>query len=338
MAFWAVPHSAPPRLIMEIIKRSPLLSPFLFRAYNHILRRINIEYDAKTYFGATLRCNLDDMIPRMIFYFGFWEPNNSALISSILQPGDVFVDVGANIGYYTLLASSLVGPSGKVISIEASPEIFAQLSKNVAANSNSNTRLLNLAASDVRGELLLYGGTKWNRGATSTVIYNSDQKLEARVPAAPLDEILLEEELKRVALVKIDIEGGELPVLQRILDKLEYYSPDMKILVEMAPQVSGDRLRATFEAFLAAGFEAFAVENEYDVNWYLHWRRPCALQRIDLLPSRQMDVLLVRRPAQHLLAQWSANRSSAWPIPRTEDAAVVLPKGSTILPGVSEQA
>jgi FkbM family methyltransferase len=318
---------------MEAIKRSPLASPFLFRAYNHVLRRINTEYDARTYFGATFRCNLDDMIPRMIFYFGFWEPNNSALVSSILQPGDVFVDVGANIGYYTLLASGLVGAGGKVVSIEPSPDIFAQLSQNAVLNGASNTRLLNLAASDARGELLLYGGSKWNRGATSTVIHGPDQMPEARVAAAPLDEILLPDEMRRVALIKIDIEGAELPVLQRILDTLDSYSPEMKILVEMAPQVSGDRLRTTFDAFLAAGFEAFAIENEYDINWYLRWRRPCALQRIDKLPARQMDVLLVRRPAEQLLAAWSADRPGIWPVAPLVDTAVVVPKGSTALSG-----
>ena len=136
-----VRHAEPRRLIMEVIKRSPLISPLLFRAYNHVLRRMSAEHDARAYFGAKFRCNLDDMIPRMIFYFGFWEPNNSALIGSILKPGDVFVDVGANIGYYTLLGSSLIGAQGRVVSIEPSPAIFAQLQENTSANGAANARL-----------------------------------------------------------------------------------------------------------------------------------------------------------------------------------------------------
>jgi len=296
---------------MEAIKRSSRLSPLLFRAYNHVLRRFNSEYEARAYFGATFRCNLDDMIPRTIFYFGFWEPNNSALISSILKPGDVFVDVGANIGYYSLLAAERVGPSGSVLAIEPSPATFEQLSANASANGTSNIRLLNVAASDVRGELLLYGGTKWNRGATSTIVHGPEQTPEARVPAAPLDELMLPYEMERAALIKIDIEGGELQVLRRILATLNRYAPDMKILVEMSPQVSGDQLRATFEGFLAAGFEAFAIENEYDTDWYLRWRRPCALQRVQACPDRQTDVLLVRAPSRSFLAEWQVERPAA---------------------------
>jgi FkbM family methyltransferase len=296
---------------MEAIKRSSLLSPLLFRAYNHVLRRLSSEYEARAYFGATFRCNLDDMISRTIFYFGFWEPNNSALIGSILKPGDIFVDVGANIGYYSLLAAERVGASGQVVAIEPSPAIFEQLSANASANGTSNIRLLNVAASDVRGELLLYGGTKWNRGATSTIVHDPHQAPEARVPAAPLDELMLPYEMESVALIKIDIEGGELQVLQRILATLDRFSPEMKILVEMSPHVSGDRLRATFDAFLAAGFEAFEIENEYDTDWYLRWRRPSALRRVETCPDRQMDVLLVRAPSRSFLAQWNVARQAA---------------------------
>jgi FkbM family methyltransferase len=318
-----VDHAKSRRLIMGVIKRAPLISPLLFRAYNHILQRMSAEHDARAYFGAKFRCNLDDMIPRMIFYFGFWEPNNSALIGSILEPGDVFVDVGANIGYYTLLGSSLVGPQGRVVSIEPLPAIFAQLQDNTSVNGAANTRLVNLAVSDATAELLLYGGTRWNRGATSTVVHDAGQEPEAKVLAEPLDALLLPEELERVALIKIDIEGAELPVLQRILDTLDRYPDDLKILVEMAPQVSGERLSSVFNGFLAGGFEAFVVENEYDTDWYLHWRSPCPLLRIDTLPERQIDVLFVRGSARELLAKWSMDRNT-WPVGRASQALAVL--------------
>lgn len=309
------PYPAPPRVIMEAIKRSPVGAPFLFRAYNYVLKRVSDEYDAQAYFGATFRCNLDDMISRTIFYFGFWEPNNSALIGSILEPGDTFVDVGANIGYYTLLGSTLVGPQGRVISVEASPAIFDQLKRNVAINHAANARLVNQAASDTAGELLLYGGSRWNRGATSTAIHAADQVPEARVRSGPLDELLTPDELSSVNLIKIDIEGGELPVLQRLLDTVERYPAEFAILAELAPQVSGDMLRAVFDGFLAAGFCAFAIENEYDTEWYLNWRRPDPLRQIDTLPARQTDVLFVRGSPERLLDKWAARRWSALSAP-----------------------
>jgi FkbM family methyltransferase len=248
------------------------------------------------------------MISRTILYFGFWEPNNSALIGSILKPGDVFVDVGANIGYYTLLGSSLVGAKGRVISIEASPAIFAQLQENSAMNGASNVRLVNHAVSDSVGELPLYGGTRWNRGASSTTVHEFDQEPEASVAAAPLDALLSKHEMEHIALIKIDIEGGELPVLRRLLDTLDKYPSEFMVLAELAPQVSQDRLRVVFDRFLAAGFRAFAVENEYDADWYLNWRRPAPLREVRALPSRQTDVLFVRGTSRGLSDGWQAHR------------------------------
>ena len=302
---------APPRFIMETIKRSPLFAPFLFRAYNFVLKRLSDTYEAPAYFGATFRCNVDDMISRTILYFGFWEPNNSALISGILEPGGVFVDIGANIGYYTLLGSTLVGARGTVVSIEASPAIFAQLEENASINGASNVRLVNHAVSDTVDELPLYGGTRWNRGASSTTVHEFDQEPEARVRAAPLDELLSEYEMERIALIKIDIEGGELPVLRRLLDTLDKYPSEFMILAELAPQVSKDQLRVVFDGFLAAGFRTFAVENEYDTDWYLNWRRPAPLRAIKTLPSCQTDVLFVRGTSPCFFDGWRA-RGFGW--------------------------
>lgn len=299
---------APPRFIMEMIKRSPLFAPFLFRAYNFVLKRLSDTYEAPAYFGATFRCNIDDMISRTILYFGFWEPNNSALISSILESDDVFVDIGANIGYYTLLGSTLVGAKGTVVSIEASPAIFEQLRENAVINGASNVRLVNHAVSDTAGELPLYGGTRWNRGASSTTVHEFDQEPEARVPAAPLDTLLSKHEMERIALIKIDIEGGELPVLRRLLDTLDKYPSEFMILAELAPQVSKDQLRIVFDRFRAAGFRAFAVENEYDADWYLNWRRPAPLREIQALPTVQTDVLFVRGTSRCPFDGWRAHR------------------------------
>lgn len=72
-----------------------------------------------------------------------------------LKPGDVFVDVGANIGYFSLLASKLVGPGGRVVAIEASPEVFDLLRRNLELNKAHNVRAVNVAISDREGSLQL---------------------------------------------------------------------------------------------------------------------------------------------------------------------------------------
>src|SRR5208282_4953475 len=105
-----------------LIRKFPtILAEFALRAYDKILRTLGTEYMTTTYFGAHMYCNTSDLIQFFIFHFGVWEPDVSRVIERNLDLGDVFVDAGANVGYYTLLGSRRVGPSGKVISIEASP-------------------------------------------------------------------------------------------------------------------------------------------------------------------------------------------------------------------------
>ena len=75
-----------------------------------------------------------DLIQRYVYYFGVWEPTISQWFKGYVRPGDIVVDVGANIGWYTLLAAQRVGPEGQVVAIEASPTIAEHLRANLALN------------------------------------------------------------------------------------------------------------------------------------------------------------------------------------------------------------
>ena len=84
-----------------------------------------------TRFGGVMQGNTQDLIQRYLYWFGVWEPQLTCWIKSRLPPRRVFVDVGANIGYYSLLAASLVGDDGQVVAIEASPSIYRLLCNNL---------------------------------------------------------------------------------------------------------------------------------------------------------------------------------------------------------------
>jgi len=75
-----------------------------------------------------------DVVNLFLYYFGGWEPAITQVVRQALKPGDVFLDVGANVGYYTLLASRLVGDTGRVIAVDASPSVYEILSRNVSRN------------------------------------------------------------------------------------------------------------------------------------------------------------------------------------------------------------
>jgi len=279
-----------------LIRRLPLpTARFAFRAYNKALRTLAAEHLATTYFGARIYCNPLDLIQRMILHFGVWEPDVSRVIEQNLAPGDVFVDVGANIGYDTLLASSCVGPTGRVVSIEASPRTFALLQRNLAANrASSNVRAVNAALSDRPGTLELYEVNAANIGAATTLASRGGT-LVASVEALPLEQILTPEERSRLRLIKMDVEGAEPPILRHLLEHLPTYPASMDIVVEATPDDDPEAWRDVFELMHAAGFTAWAIANEYELEWYLRWRRPSALQRVDIMPARQQDLLFTRR-------------------------------------------
>lgn len=284
------------KTVMGTLRRLPLPAARLgFRAYNKALRILGPEHLATTYFGARLHCNPQDLIQRMILYFGVWEPDVSRVIEQNLSAGDVFVDIGANIGYDTLLASSRVGATGKVVSIEASPRTFALLQRNLAANpSSSNVRAVNAAVSDRPGTLDLYEINEGNIGAATTLASRGGT-LMASVEALPLAEILKPDELARLRLIKMDVEGAEPPILRHLLEQLSRYPATMDIVVEASPDDDFEAWRDVFDRMRAAGFTAWAIDNDYELEWYLRWRRPAQLQRVETMPTRQQDLLFTRR-------------------------------------------
>jgi hypothetical protein len=117
---------------------------------------------------------------------------------------------------------------------------------------------------------------------------------ETLVDAAPLDELLTSEEISSLRLIKMDIEGGELAVLRRFVDRLHVFPPTAALIVEFSRSTDGDALKQVFAQLLGAGFSAFSIENRYDRQWYLNWRRPVPPAPLRELPDEQIDVLLVR--------------------------------------------
>lgn len=217
----------------------------------------------RTRFGARLTCRLTDFIQRKIAYFGVWEPHLTAYFQRVLKPGDVFVDVGANIGYYSLLAAPLVGSSGKVVAIEASPQIFASLKENIRRNRRTNIRAVNNAAAQECGQMPVFAAPKGNIGHTSTIPLDGNS-FDCFVEAKPLHHILSREELTRARLVKIDIEGAEGPVVNSVADNIDLYNRRCELAIEVSPGCTW-----ILEKMKQLGFHPYRVPNDYSDRDYL---------------------------------------------------------------------
>ena len=243
--------------------------------------------------------NTNDIIQQYLYYFGTWEPQVTAFVLRRLQPGDGFVDVGANIGFFSLLASRKVGPRGSVVSIEASPEIYALLQTNIARN-RAQVRALNFAASDARGQLELYAGDECNCG-TTTIAATPGTTAKAVVEAAPLDELLTVEETAQARLVKIDVEGAEAAVIAGA--ELLLQRQDCEFLVELHPEMLGRLGRSTEDVltpFREAGYHAYVLENDYEATAYLQPSPPRCLQKLRATIEEDKNIVFSRIDAEKL--------------------------------------
>ncbi len=141
----------------------------------------------------------------------YYEPE-LAYLEKVLSQGKVFVDVGANFGVYTLVASRLVGATGKVIALEPTAQSFAILRENIALNHFANVRAFQVALTQSSGKAWLYHG--WDPVGNSLgkdpLCGNEGEEVQTEA----LDKLLEEKGIDRVHAIKIDVEGAEELVLR----------------------------------------------------------------------------------------------------------------------------
>jgi FkbM family methyltransferase len=282
-----------PGIVVAAIRRAPIGRDWLFRAYNRSCKLLRPQRLVRTYFGAKMRCDARDLIQCAITQFGVWEPSIAALFERIVRKDDVVVDVGANVGFHSLLASELVGPFGTVIAIEASPSIARLLAAHVALNKANNIKVANVAAAGSSGMVTIYHGPSTNSG-TSTTLASRGYVKEAEVAAAPLDEIIADHERGRISLIKIDVEGSEIPILNRLLDTIDLFQDNLNIIVEASAHENPLAWKNIFERFTSIGFCIFEIRNEYHFSAYMDWQKDNLLRNLDHVPLRLVDLLFTK--------------------------------------------
>jgi FkbM family methyltransferase len=234
-------------------------------ALDKAVRRYPKDYVRTCTDGSLIRGNTRDLVQRWIYVFGVWEPDLTAWLRARLSAGDVVVDVGANIGYYTTLAARAVGPSGAVIAVECLPSIAAVLRQNIALNQLHNVEVNVLAVGADRGETQVYSGGADNMGASST---NGEGSVAATVPVRTLDEILADRRSDRISFIKIDVEGDELKVLRGARRTLQTLRPGAAVLVEVSPSAMGPDSDGLSEILPPSSFDAYVVDNVYSTWRY----------------------------------------------------------------------
>ncbi|MBF0305687.1 MAG: FkbM family methyltransferase [Alphaproteobacteria bacterium] len=223
----------------------------------------------ETSFTLSLETNvpINRMIIEHIVNGMHYEPDVAALVLAALRPGDTFVDVGANIGYFTCLAAALAGPGGRVVSIEPSPANLPHLRHNLAVNGFGNVTLVPVAVSNQPGEVDFWindrdggGSALWDPKAFPGNAPN--QARHVRLRATTLDDLAVEHGFSAgVRIIKIDTEGAEALILSGAASLLDPARTPFVIceLHWMGLGQLGHSAESLRALMLAAGYHTFLL-------------------------------------------------------------------------------
>ncbi|TSJ42486.1 FkbM family methyltransferase [Fluviicola chungangensis] len=155
--------------------------------------------------------SLDKGVELSLFETGTYEKGTIQFLKEHLKPGASFLDIGANIGLMSVIASKCVGEKGIVYAVEANPATVPILQTNIELNQCKNIEVLPIALSDTQGTALLFENWEVNRGGASLISQSSEEK-GIEVKMERLDDLF--DENTRIDLVKIDVEGFEPQVIR----------------------------------------------------------------------------------------------------------------------------
>lgn len=261
----------------------------------------DIDFTCRTWFGATMVGRPGDFVDNRILHFGIWEPQITAVFTEMVKPGDVVLDVGANVGYYTLLSSALVGPAGRVYAVEPSARIRARLERNLGVNDTQNVTVLPFGAWHSNGEAKFHVAASRNTGASTLRALKPDETAcVEQVPLRRLDGAIATGDIPRISLVKIDVEGAEFGALRGMTSLLER-NDRLAIIVEFNPAMLrelGEAPQDLYEWLVAHGFSAQLLVNDYDVSAYLMTGLLEGPTMVTSCPDDSCYLLLTRRNAK----------------------------------------
>ena len=216
---------------------------------------------AKVAGGEALVPSLD-LVGRAMFFGGDLDPKVSWAVNRFTKPGDVALDIGANLGLISWRLAKQVGAAGQVHSFEPNPAMQAYIEATLARNPALPVRLHRVALG-AEAAVLSLTIPKENAGAASFVSVNGrevDHCVE--VPVMTLDQFLADRGIDRVDFIKIDVEGFEAEVLRGGTGMLRNMRP-RAIVFEENGAIDGAELPAAFRILQAAGYEIFGLPKRY---------------------------------------------------------------------------
>lgn len=217
--------------------------PFLWRMHNGL--RVAIRAEEGLVASETVGWGC--------FLHRRWEPHVERALREHLRPGHRAIDVGANLGYFTAVMADAVGPSGRVWSFEPTPPIADDLEVSIAANGHSQVEVFRTALGDHAGTVSISFDPRL-AGNSSLIGPGSESSTAYPVPMARLDDLYDQGRVGLPRLIKVDVEGAELGVLQGATALITAARPVVvfEVNADMS-QAAGWTLRQIADIFASCG-------------------------------------------------------------------------------------
>jgi FkbM family methyltransferase len=193
-----------------------------------------------TLYNIDLLVNAEDWIGEYVCIFGEYEAGTISVLQNYLHKGDIFLDVGANIGAISCVASRLVGDEGSVYAAEPNPKNYKMLNANIRLNKLKNVYPFQTALGSIEAVAQLYNKNEKDSGMASLI---RDEKAIGRgieVTVTSIDKLLEENQMRIPDFIKIDVEGYELEVLKGATGLLQSLNAPT-LCIEYVKQMSRKR-------------------------------------------------------------------------------------------------
>lgn len=247
----APPSIAAARVALGALDQQTTESPVIIRWGVDDLVTVEVE-------GVRMALDRADASVSIQIIEGGYEPHVAATLDRLLGPGDVFVDVGANVGYHTFRAATRVGADGRVVAVEANPENARLIAHTIESNGLTNIQLVPMALAGGRGYVSFGTHVGSNGGFLPDGASTTGSGRATIVPTMSLDDLGLD----RVAVVKIDVEGAEGIVIDGASATIEEHRPSfvMEFSQEMTTRVSGRTPQEHLERFVDWGYSIAIID------------------------------------------------------------------------------
>ncbi len=214
--------------------------------------------------GLKMRLNISEFLQAHLYLFGSYELPTVRFIRRYLREGSVAMDVGAQIGYLTLVMATAANRNTRVISFEPEKVNLERFNENMSLNSVTNVELRRQAVTDSPGTIRLYLSTDHNSGTHSTIANDPNVGTDfEEVPATTIDEASKSIGLERLDLVKIDVEGAEYEVVQGAQGSIASFKPTF--IIELSEGIQNSRGFSTIrfkQMMLDYGYQPYLISDK----------------------------------------------------------------------------